>query len=130
MPRFWKLFLPSPSPTKDIVFMHWRSFSDFKLIKVVRSYSGVSLARGVWYVTVKCPTCYWFTCLFCAFSSCANNCIVAGFGPASGDMPRQTAEQTIQAQSRNQQRAEASSRGGEPFQVSILLYRDLVALDI
>jgi len=55
---------------------------------------------------------------------------IAGFGPASGDMPRQTAEQTIEAQSGNQQRVEASSRSGEPFQVSILLYRDLVALDI
>jgi len=45
-------------------------------------------------------------------------------------MPRQTAEQTIQAQSRNQQRVEASSGSGEPFQVSILLYRDMVDLDI
>jgi len=130
MPSFFKFFLSSPLPTKGIIFMHWHSFSNFKFIKAVKSYCGVSLACGIWYVAVKCPTCYRFTCLFYPFSSCINNCIIAGFGPASGDMPRQTAEQTIQAQSGNQQRAEASSRSGEPFQVSILLCRRLVALDI
>ena len=35
--------------------MRWLSFSDFKFIKAVKSYSAVSLACVIWYATLKMP---------------------------------------------------------------------------
>lgn len=52
--------------------------------------------------------------------------IVAGFGPARGDMSRQAPEQAKQAQPGDQQGAEAAGRSRKPFQVSKASLRKLL----
>jgi len=147
MPRFSKFFLSSSLPTKGVVFMHWRSFSDFKFIQAVKSYSGVSLACGIWYVTIKCPACYWFTCLFYRFSSYVNKCITycrvrtrewrhAAANCRTND--RSSIRKSTKSWGFEQERRTFSSEytavswssGPRYLLVFVLLYRDLVALDI